>query len=189
MGLKDLELVKKIDFGVMTIVGCLVLILGFFLFNSVTSQPQASELVRSPERRPASLPSHEYQIETSALTHSKSDLSGGLQTLTLECQSRRKLEKIPTKAQHLRLRMLSCGSGGQEFDIKRAKVVNQTNGYQATLFAINNDGFTSDYISLSEGENKILVELGRSGDRVTGSSDQKGVETNSVYEVWILRGQ
>ncbi|MCC6277504.1 MAG: hypothetical protein IT289_06290 [Oligoflexia bacterium] len=74
----------------------------------------------------------------------------------LDCDS--KSQEAETASPRIRLDGLHCLIKG-ESPIITTQVRNKTNGYVATVFHRSDDAFTTDYIHLKEGENKIQVEF------------------------------
>lgn len=58
-----------------------------------------------------------------------------------------------TASEHARIKGSNCG-----FDTELTSVKNSANGYAATVFHQGGETFTTDYMSLAFGENKILIE-------------------------------
>ena len=61
--------------------------------------------------------------------------------------------RFNTPSEHLRLKGKVCG-----VDATSTAVRNTANGFAATVFHQGDSGFTTDYISLATGENKIVIE-------------------------------
>lgn len=118
----------------------LTAILGTSIYDSVlNTRPRTSM-----ERMPASvLPAS--QSETDRVSASKFEL------LAINCDSPAELQRT-TQAKWLRVSAKNCPESDNS-----AGLINQSNGYQATLFEAKPGLLTSDLIPLQAGENKLQL--------------------------------
>jgi len=82
------------------------------------------------------------------------------ETLDLNCVTHNQVRKLKTQAHQLRLTGNLCPplesllKGNNKY--KAPHIINQTNGFLATVFVTQGDLFTSDYIYLVQGRNQVL---------------------------------
>lgn len=166
MELKELNILKKLSFGILSLTGSLVLVLGAIIYaNMASSNPYASLVVETPvasNRAPASLgdvtEAATKVVEVPALEHVRKEI----RTFDLDCDGRFVKTAVVAKAstsvqvdvEQVRLRRPKCDG-----DAAKTAIVNETNGYVATVFQTNKDQISTDYIHLTEGENKITVHF------------------------------
>jgi len=82
-----------------------------------------------------------------------------LQTAEVDCAEKVKMERTTTK---LRLAGPLCGveSPAESSTLMEATITNQANQFKATVFPdVNTGRYSTDYIPLNTGENKIQVEF------------------------------
>lgn len=107
--------------------------------------------IREEDRHPASLIAIGNNSHPS-LSHKAAD------TIDLRCLTNGLLPEIETQARQVRLVGQLCPttelSGS---DLGTPEIVNQTNGFLATVFTPQEYHFTSDYIYLAAGKNQVLI--------------------------------
>ncbi len=81
------------------------------------------------------------------------DLFAPAITLRWNCKKQNKLEPHITNADQVRLEFYECE--------KPERPINQANNSQADLFPINKNSWTSDFLPLSPGKNKIAFKVGK----------------------------
>lgn len=83
-----------------------------------------------------------------------------MSTLEVGCELK---EELRTVSEHVRLKSQTCG-----LDLNAGAVVkNQSNGYTATVFMQGTTAFTTDYLALVQGPNRILIESMANGETKT----------------------
>jgi len=118
--------------------------LAFFSMTTILSEPASGPSARGP-RTPAS------QQETQSPGISGATAQGQLETLTWNCKEPKSVPQV--KSSHLRLKSVFC----DKREPSALTVTNTTNGYTAAVF-LSAKGFSTDFIDLKDGENKISVE-------------------------------
>lgn len=115
---------------------------------SRTMGPDFISLASTAGRGPASVPDVSV-----TLAEQKPFIS----TVDLGCDAR---EELKTTSEHIRLKSFNC----KNLDSKPegTTVKNESNGFKATVFYQDNKGFTTDYLALVKGENRILIESKKS---------------------------
>ncbi len=76
--------------------------------------------------------------------------------LKVDCVQDR--QTIITDSPRLRLYAANCGEL-KDVETLKSQIKNETNGFVATLFHPKDQLFTTDFINLNEGENKIVIHL------------------------------
>lgn len=100
--------------------------------------------VAGPDRAPASLGSSEAPV--------KKSLS---QLVDLDLSCTKKLQKeLSISGSFVQLKGKNCLKGFKEGQIQ---IVNQSNGYTASIFAFGRNRYQTDLIQLREGENQIMI--------------------------------
>ena len=69
----------------------------------------------------------------------------------INCLNPKKIKKIETKASTARLKLFGC--------LGDKSIINQTNKNQAHLFALSKKEWTSDFIFLSPGPNRVAIQV------------------------------
>lgn len=99
-----------------------------------------------PVRNPAGFTAAPGSVEKLVQDHER------MATLQLNCKNAASSNPWQVKASLVRLSGYGCVKKGANMDI-----VNHTNGRIATVFPLEEDGFTTDYMDLSEGENEVSI--------------------------------
>ena len=168
MPIKYLDLVQRINVGIYSLTSFLVVFLGLFILVPMfTSNPYEENDFEMTERAPAGIVSLHKDLEALATQDQE------MATLDLECIKEGGLKPIKSQAKQIRLIGHWCGSTVDR--LQEASVLNRANGYQATMFKLKHGSFTSDYISLVKGKNRILLQV---------QADEKH---KSLTELTILR--
>ncbi len=144
----------------MTFTAFIVLVVGCTIyFNITTKAPQSfridgqSEVFADQGRTIASESKSLYKnLNPSILKVAKSE---SLETIDLSCLKSTSQYNLTTSAQQVRLRARNCS--GQSLVLKDTSMVHRESGIAATIFSLGQNRFTSDYISLADGENEIGV--------------------------------
>lgn len=181
MSFTDILLLKKVTHSVISITAALVALLGgWIVISAVTSEPetryvlppQAGGSITNASRAPQSigvgamLGLRQSNIETSQ------ELK--VETFNLGCINRQNAGvTLNSVAKQVRIKAKFCD--GKTSASNESSIVNRTNGYVATLFNLERGEFTSDYISLAEGQNQIIFQI----------SDEQG--SRSTADVTIFR--
>lgn len=145
VGLKELLLIRKFQLGIYSLTVFLVVCGGFALYLSMGLGPadaiELEDIIRAPQREVASL---------SADTPSEHlDFSGsGPVTLEIDCSDLSARPPVTVRSGHLRLEAKGC---------EPKAIINLTNGFEATLFELKDGKYSTDYISLAEGENQLSL--------------------------------
>jgi hypothetical protein len=127
--------------------GVVVLMGGLSALSLLATNPRAVNPIGALARAPAS-------VVALALAP-KSEVQKTIErtsTLDLEC-SLPESTMISTEVLQLRIRGRYCAGG----DFAGAEITNLTNGYTATVFTPEKDAYSSDYVHLSDGQNRLRV--------------------------------
>lgn len=166
MELKELNILKKLSFGILSLTGSLVVVLGLIIYASMTSSNPYAALIDQPvvvsNRAPASLGDVTAAVTKVEAVPVVERAGKEIRTFDLDCDGRFVKTAVVAKAstsvkvdvEQVRLRRPKCDG-----DAAQTAIVNETNGYVATVFQTNKDQISTDYIHLSEGENKIKVNF------------------------------
>jgi hypothetical protein len=161
VSLSDSVYLKRLNFAVMIFTIIIVLAVGSIIYVNTTSRaPESfsidgrSEELVAETRGLASVGESVYNNSTiSALKLAKSEI---LETIDLSCLKSATVYNLKTIAKQVRLRARNCS--GHSLLLDETSMVNRASGVSATIFALGKNRFTSDYLSLSEGENEIWVQ-------------------------------
>jgi len=160
------------QFHFVGITAFLVLTLGLVTWATLRyPQPEAANAHPSVEAR---APASQHNINISENPADGTKLNGQVETLDLKCITHGQILEHQTQARHLRLVGRLCPNE----PLKSAKyptpdIVNETNGFLATVFVPESNLFTSDYIYLAQGKNQV---------RLTWTSD-KGEKIQSEFVI------
>ncbi len=102
----------------------------------------------SSERRPASIISLSESMADTIVHHSK--------MLTLELPCAESLNDFSSAAKQIRLKIQKCSDENIQ-DVEMS-IYNSTNQFKASLFQLNEQHYSTDYIYLREGDNVINIE-------------------------------
>jgi hypothetical protein len=158
MGFGDSLLLKKLGLGVLTFTGILTALLGGWILLSAFShdpelwENQAGVTDNSLDRRPSSLQMLVEPRSPDAVTP-----EAKIETIKLGCIKDGSQIQVKSLAKQLRLKGSLCNGGLPS--LKESSVINRANGFVATLFSLNSGTFTSDYISLDEGTNHLMLSI------------------------------
>jgi hypothetical protein len=135
-------------FTVVVLMGALVLV--------TLAQPPSP--MQAQLRRPSSVASESSRGPAAALPSSlasapESNLPLSAE-LTLPCEGR---SDYPKKVTQIRLSGASCVQANAKREIVSVELLNDANGFSATIFFPSPKTFTTDYVALVEGENKIKI--------------------------------
>lgn len=135
---------------------CLVVVLFFWLSVSLLAknpydQSVVAENSAGSGRQPAS---SFFSLAASSSTASR--LSGeNMGTYSMgSCLTHGQVEKINSSALHIRLVAELCS---QHKKVTNSKIINESNQFKATVFSLEKSKFTTDYIKLTEGLNRIRI--------------------------------
>lgn len=144
----------------------LTIIMGFAVYYS-HQVPEYDEVKNSsPLRTPASV------VHISEATAKLGELRQTSTSLDLDCLGSKKTLKMDTQSQQIRFLGKHCASLE---DGSTLRVENQSNGFQASIFDQNFSKFSTDFVTLSPGENAIRI-----------FKDIEGKST-LISELWIKR--
>jgi hypothetical protein len=145
VGFGELSFTKRFQFGIFSFTIGLVLLLGVALYWSMGLSGEkgvdqdTEQLVRQELRQVASVEAS-VGLDSSAWS--------GPSIVEVDCRDRSERPPFAVPAQHLRLKTKGCEITGLE---------NKSNGFRATIFPLSDRIFSSDYISLQKGENRIVI--------------------------------
>ena len=143
MGISDFIILSRLKVGVYSLTLFLVMAFGLILVSTMGLNDVPDELSMDNlvvQRNVASiLPS---TVETQAM--------GGIAPVVMEidCSDISERPPVTVKTNHLRLKTKGC---------KPMSIFNQNNEFQATLFELGSQAFSTDYISLAQGENHLVI--------------------------------
>jgi len=122
--------------------------MGLAVYLSLTAMKPSAEILPEilPVRNPAGFSAAPGAIEKLVQEHER------MATLQLDCKNTDTSNPWQVKASLVRLSGYGCVKKGANMD-----VVNHTNGRVAIVFPLEEDGFTTDYMDLSEGENDVSI--------------------------------
>ncbi len=126
----------------------LVGLMGLAVYISLVSLKPATEaqIETIATRIPAGFSAAPGSIEKLVKEHER------MATLQLNCENTDSASPWQVTASLVRLSGRGCVKKGASAD-----VVNHTNGRVATIFPLEEDGFTTDYMDLSIGENNVSI--------------------------------
>ena len=134
----------------LTLALVLVLGAGVYATNGRPSHRIKREMQRlKDERAPASL----LKVTSSTLSRIQQH-SPNISTVDLECIGEKKVIRLNSESELMRLVGQNCKSLKGELAIK-----NITNGFEASVFQRAKSKFSSDYLSLNKGTNAIQVSF------------------------------
>lgn len=135
----------------------LVLVLGLIAWATLR-YPEFSRVTDALEGPQDRAPASQHNINISEAGPNGTRLNGQVETLDLKCITNGQVMEHQTQARHLRIVGRICPTE----PIKAAKypspdIVNETNGFLATVFVPESNLFTSDYIYLAQGKNQVRL--------------------------------
>lgn len=140
---KYLRLFRRIQFGPLPFSLGLALLLGMILSLSMRMDPPPGSVVIT-ERAPASVQSPWEWMTSSNVSGSLS----GPEELQLDCSVNSHRPPFVSKSPFIRFELQGCKVGS---------ITNSRNDFEATIFDLNENTSSSDFISLVKGENEIQV--------------------------------
>ncbi len=163
MNFLELKIIRQLGTGIVYFTSFLVLLMGLWLWGSVTTVPESASLASEGRqlRRPNSVSDVERLSKTevagpsSAVDNVRADIK--VETLALECLHEGAHIKLQSVARQVRLKAGLCH--GHHAELSKSNVVNRANGFEATLFNLESGGFSSDYIHLVDGDNQIVMQV------------------------------
>lgn len=118
-----------------------------------------------PGRAPASVSNSKHAVKPA----SRNAIKAKAVTLDFDCKKKSKKDLEPeTDGNLLRLKSDFCLNDKW----KNVSIVNETNGFTATVIFIK-QGFTTDFIELNEGENKVAIS----------GVDEKGQAIQHLFKI------
>ncbi len=97
------------------------------------------------------------------------------EVLNFKINCKRKIFQIDAgDARQLRIHYEACAN---DDDYRISSIVNETNSYQATIFELNHEKQTSDFIALKEGPNRLKIVLANSEHQ---TSQQEYIFTRTI---------
>jgi hypothetical protein len=167
MNWRDLAIIKQLALSVISFTGLMVVIVGFSLMLSVFKEPDLSRVSRVP----SSISNVVFLDGASdSPQHGQQKLREDihlipLETLAMGCIKDQFEVSRKSSAQHLRLLGQLCLGSPTLFE--KSSIINRTNGFEATLFRLQGNQFSTDYMPLAYGENQLFIELeSHTGERV-----------------------
>lgn len=129
----------------------LVGLLGAITWATLRPPKQVVETTSQADRTPAS----QINIRESQTLNKVTSLT---ETLDLKCVTNGQLQELQTQARQLRLVGRLCPpKQAKKGKVLAPEIINQTNGFLATVFVPQSNLFTSDYIYLAQGKNQVLL--------------------------------
>lgn len=170
MQLSDLQLLRQLGSGIVGFTAFVVLALALWLWSSASGMPESTQaaqsfshrrIINSPNRAIASVPdlSHDLSHDQTSPIDIKAEtkVDAKIETVAIGCLKNLGHFEVQSTASHVRLKMASCQ--GSPLTLENSHLINVANGYEGTLFNLENGGFSSDYIHLVDGENKLTVQI------------------------------
>jgi hypothetical protein len=108
-------------------------------------------IVENPDREPASTTSSGKDAQFAAVSL---DGRGTRQAIDLNLPCTGKSLFAPSVTQ---VRLIGSACGGK-LKIEKSDILNESNGFSATVFVTGTETFETDYISLSPGPNRIRIQ-------------------------------
>jgi hypothetical protein len=174
MEIKDLLTLRKISFGILTLTVGLVLSFGVVVVAGIASSNpyDANEVFAgaSPKNETAPLASSAQDRVPASIVAAA--VGTGATTVDFKCLEKKAQQSLETQSAQMRIRAHLCSDA---FDIVKTEIVNTSNGYTAAVFKTADRIMSSDYIQLSDGVNRIKIQL----------QDRHGLQQTS--ELLVLR--
>lgn len=126
--------------------------------------PLAAKLKRPSSATLASEAPMAARLPAAAMPSAESeDDSPQAVELTLPCEGK---STYPKAVAQIRLSGAACVAANAKREIASVELLNDANGFSATVFYPTSKTFTTDYIALAEGENKFKILISyASGER------------------------
>lgn len=141
------------QYGLVKLVSSVLLFTSGLVALSVlaTNPQEKGASLSSMARAPASLVGMAFSDESS-----KIKLIEKAQLLEFGCEPP-KTAQVGTQIRQIRLRGELCPTTGKT--VTNTEIINLTNGFTATVFSPSPSHYSSDYIHLSEGQNRLRYKL------------------------------
>lgn len=164
MSIKEILLIKRVNFGIITFTGALIVALAAWILVSAlssgsdvdlgslkSSSAHAPLLAKNQSREPSSLIGVEPRV-LPAVAHDNK-----IETLSLGCIHDGAKLNLKSHANQVRIRAGLCDSF--PLALGQSSIVNRANGFEATLFKLERGGFSTDYMMLADGSNSLLLTV------------------------------
>jgi len=174
MEIKDLLTLRKISFGILTLTVGLVLSFGVIVVAGIASSNpydsnEAQARFTPPVETMTVVPEVQDREPASIVAAA---VGTGATTVDFKCLEKKAQQSLETQSAQMRIRAHLCSDA---FDIVKTEIVNTSNGYTAVVFKTADRIMSSDYIQLSDGVNRIKIQL----------QDRHGLQQTS--ELLVLR--
>jgi hypothetical protein len=163
----------------------LVLVLGWGVYYSLFSSPPKSLLLNSTNAHQElilveSASTREIASETKLTSSKKSLRDTAMDVLNIDCQFLksqllRNQDSFQVRAPKVRLKLIGCGK-----DKRQIEVLNNTNGYSASLFELEDGTISTDFMDINEGSNSMEIKREINGSH---SSYNLTISRVSILEV------
>ena len=143
MGISDFIILSRFRIGIYSFTLFLVLMFGLILMSTMDiSEPKGPLTVQDVaiQRNVASL------LPSVVATPKMREFAPIV--MEIDCSDISDRPPVTVKTKHLRLKTKGC---------KPSSVFNQNNDFEATLFELSQDSYSTDYISLAAGENQLVI--------------------------------
>jgi hypothetical protein len=152
------------QFQFVGITAFLVLTLGLVTWATLRYPHPEAANASVDDRAPAS----QHNINISENPADGTKLNGQVETLDLKCITHGQILEHQTQARHLRLVGRLCPTEPLKTNkYPSPDIVNETNGFLATVFVPESNLFTSDYIYLAQGKNQVrLTWTSEKGEKI-----------------------
>lgn len=122
----------------------------------LTAEAQAVMAASLPTAPPYGPMPEERSVASVPETENVSKTVNQVVTAQVDCQSQN--QTIETESPRMRLYASGCGELTDVMSLT-SSIRNETNGFVATIFRPKDQLFTTDFINLNEGENRIVIHL------------------------------
>jgi hypothetical protein len=159
MNFLELKRLRQLATGILTFTTVLVLILGFWLWGSVFARPSRTlaKIDSRVGKNKVQSVRHPAAVSPAIMAQPLSATPAKIETMALECLKDGQNVFKTTTARQLRLKMDLCH--GRAANLEKSNVLNRSNGFEATLFQMEQGHVSSDYINLVDGENQIAMKF------------------------------
>ena len=139
----------------LTFTGLSAVILGSWIFIAAYTSPPDVTIAKIKKQAVVRQPSSYVASSSGLPLVDRSD--SNVETVSLGCLRHNSHIEMKSTAKQIRLKSELCG--GKAAALDSSSIVNRANGFEATLYNLENGGFTSDYISLENGLNQLMFEI------------------------------
>ena len=158
MILSELLLLRRLGLGMLSFTGALIVLVGgWILISAFTSTPEievTAEATDAASREPASL----LGVAWGGVVNTpETKVESKFETFALGCV--KDGVKVSFKSAAKQVRLVGRVCHDQEARVNESRIINYANGFEATVFNLKSGKFTSDYISLSEGSNELMIKI------------------------------